>query len=198
MKLILSHLFLIFTLLFSISIQAQETEEFDLDPIINIINKSLEVTAVESKGVKLNSAKINLKTSLSKNAGGGFKVIFKAKTKFAWERSSEVTYTYSIPDKTGGLGIESNQIPKGIRSANKKLEPSLIVILSKALKSIEASTGSIPELSKRSMQVKVSFTAKKRGEAGVEFSLFDLIGVDSSVDAEKTAVHTITLDFDII
>lgn len=181
-------LFFLLTLVMSLGVshaqkQEDKVEAFELKGIVSLINNSLEKASEELDGSmqpKLQSAEIALSTIYDKAGGGGFKIIAKASKKWQIEKSTTLTFSYEKSDQKEMVSPSfETHLKDAVVSASKQWAA--------------ASTG-VTGLSKKEFSVALSFSLKKTGSAGVEFEIWG-IGIDATVDVEKTAAHKVTLTF---
>ncbi|WAC42234.1 trypco2 family protein [Pedobacter sp. SL55] len=163
--------------------QKDDIETFELKEIVSLINNSLEKASKEldvSMQPKLQSAEITLSTIYNKTGGGGFKIIAKASKKWQLERSTTLTFSY---EKNNNKGLLTLSFEVHLKDA----------VVAASQQWAGASTG-VTGLSKKEFSVELSFSLKKSGSGGVEFEVWG-IGIDASVDVDKTVAHKVKLTF---
>jgi hypothetical protein len=184
---------IIATLFFSIEVYSQEVyklsnpsetteEESPLDEIVSIINKSLEKAQNNLKGIQIESADLTLKTSYSKQGGGGFKLLLKASKKWEVENANSLTFRF---EKVSPATENYEKFRKLDYLTNALID---------AAKQWNNLKKTISGLKKKNFSVEVSFTVKKNTEGGIEFEIIG-VGVNVEGSLENTAVHTIKLTF---
>jgi hypothetical protein len=157
-------------------------QESPINEIVDLINKSLEKAQGSLSDIKIQEAEISLKTSYTKNGGGGFKIFLKASKKWEVENANTFTFTF---DKVS--------TPKeGLEKSGK--QDYLTTALIDAAQQWKTLNNTISGLKKKNLSVEVSFTITKTSEGGIEFELIG-VGVDVSGKLENSAVHTIKLTF---
>ena len=159
--------------------------------VIDQVKQALSDAQTELAKEKLNNlpplkqVDLALQTVIAEKAGGGFKFwIISVGGTLEKDRSQELDIAL-VPPSPGG--------PKQISTAS--LTQSMVQSIVSAAQGINtAGDGNIP-LKTSSVVIKISFTVKLDGNAGLKTPELSPITANASVDLAKTAVQTLTLTF---
>lgn len=183
----------------SMLLAQEESYSIDLDSIITVINRSLDLAKerIKKDSIELNltGAKINLKTLYSKEKSGGFKLFVKGDVNIQNAQSHSVTYNYSFPTKSKVFHENEYQIfmdfnlSQGLDSLN-----DLSNAIVDAAKQWHNTTVKIGDLEQANYTVEIVFAIKKEESGGISFDLF---GIEFGGGTKKSdsIFHSVELSF---
>lgn len=173
----------------NVSTFAANEEGIEMKAVVDAIKKGLQNAAnaeVPGFNQKLSSAKIELKTTVSRKVGGGINFwIFSFGASKEKEATSTITIEMKAPKKEGGA--QSYKPP-----ANSTSIADAIIAAEQSY--VEASSID-PRLTEGVLTLSFNFLVKTSVNGGVKIAELIPVGIDASESYSKSQVHTITLTF---